>query len=459
MISVVVPVFNERATIPVVLKRIKAVAMDKEIIIVDDGSTDGTGEYLQSLNDPVIKVLLHPKNLGKGAALRTGFQYAKGEIVIIQDADLEYHPEEYPQLIKPILDNRADVVYGSRFIGAHRVFLYSHYIGNKALNFITNILYNTILTDMMTGYKVFRKEVIKNLTLKASGFGIEAEMTAEIFKHGYIVYEVPISYSGRSYAEGKKINWYHFFVELYWLLRQKLLTYNAPLDTLLKMGFLVNYNDLIYQQIKPFIGKKVLEIGAGIGNITRYLLKAEQLVVTEISDENIFYLNRRFGEYPDFKILKQYITDANIDELRSYNFDTVVIINVLEHIKDDKGVLATIRKVIQKDGRLLILVPALPYLLGDLDISVGHYRRYSKKDLVDLLHSAGFFIEEIHYFNFLGILGWFLSSKILKKKNFSYISLRLFDKLCWLLKLEKIFKFSFGLSLIAVCKKAEDITV
>jgi glycosyltransferase involved in cell wall biosynthesis len=453
MLSIIVPVYNERATIPIILKRIKSVPLDKEIIVVDDGSSDGTKEYLESLDDPIIKVVIHPKNLGKGAAVRTGFQCANGEIIIIQDADLEYHPEEYPELIKPILDGRADVVYGSRFIGVHRVFLFNHYVGNKILNFIANILYNTNLSDMMTGYKVFRQEVVKDLKLKAKGFGIEAEITAEIFKHNLRVYEVPISYSGRSYEEGKKINWYHFFVELYWLLRQKFVIYGVPLDTLLKIGSLKNYNHQIYKRIWPFIGKRVLEIGAGIGNITKYLLYSDQLLLIDLSDINIFYLKSRFKDYSHIKILKQDITDSSQEELKSYDFDTIICLNVLEHIKGDRETLMNIHGIMKEYTRFIIMVPALPFLMGSLDVSLGHYRRYSKKDLLNLLETTGFSVEQVDYFNLLGALGWFFNSKALKRKSFSRIQLWLFDRFSWLLSLESKCKLTFGISLIAICKK------
>ncbi|MCM8795548.1 MAG: glycosyltransferase [Candidatus Omnitrophica bacterium] len=453
MISVVVPVYNERPTIPIILKRIKNVPLDKEIIVVDDGSTDGTREFLESLRDSEIRVIFHPKNLGKGAALRTGFKYVNGDIIIIQDADLEYYPEEYLQLIKPITDGYADVVYGSRFIGTHRVFLFTHYFGNKILNFIANILYNTNLSDLMTGYKVFKRDVIKNLRLEANGFGIEAEITAEIFRRNLRVYEVPISYRGRTYEEGKKITWFHFFVELYWLIRQKFVIYNISLDTLLKMGFLRNYNRWIFNLIKPYLGKRILEIGAGIGNMTRYLLYAEQLVITDISDENIFYLKSYFGEYENIRILKQDIAGSELKELNNYDFDTIICLNLLEHIKDDKKALMNIYMLMKEDTRFIILSPALSLLMGSLDVSLGHYRRYNKKNLLYLLENTGFSVEKINYFNFLGAFGWFINSRILKKKSFSEIQIRLFDKFVKFLKLESIFKIPFGMSLIAVCKR------
>ncbi len=202
-----IPVYNEKNTLLDIIKRVEAVPIEKEIIIVDDFSTDGTREIMKGINSPDIKIYYHPHNRGKGAAIRTAIPHATGDIVLIQDADLEYDPMDYPRLIEPILDGRADVVYGSRFLGTHRAFLFWHYIGNKFLSFLTNLLYNTMLTDMETCYKVFRSDVIKGLNLKSDRFQVEPEITAKVFKKGYKVFEVPISYAGRDFKEGKKITW------------------------------------------------------------------------------------------------------------------------------------------------------------------------------------------------------------------------------------------------------------
>jgi glycosyltransferase involved in cell wall biosynthesis len=209
-LSVIIPVYNEAETLDLIMAAVAAVPVEKEIILVDDGSTDGSREKLQQFeNLDRIRVLYHDRNQGKGAAIRTGLAAAEGDLVIIQDADLEYDPREIPLLMQPILAGRADVVYGSRFMGAgpHRVLYFWHYLGNQLITLLSNMLTNLNLTDMETGYKLFRREVIQSITIEESRFGLEPEITAKVAKGHWRIYEIGISYSGRTYEEGKKIGW------------------------------------------------------------------------------------------------------------------------------------------------------------------------------------------------------------------------------------------------------------
>lgn len=220
-LSVVIPVYNEKKTLNEVILRVEAVSIDKEVIIVDDASTDGTRDLLKKYEKKEgFEVIYRPKNKGKGAALRAGFEIVKGEVIIIQDADLEYNPKDFHVLLEPIFDKRADVVYGSRFLGgSHRVLFFWHYIANKFLTTLSNMFTNINLTDMETGYKAFRREVIESISLKSNRFGFEPEFTMKVAQRKFVIYEVPISYDGRDYSEGKKINWKDGVAALWFILR------------------------------------------------------------------------------------------------------------------------------------------------------------------------------------------------------------------------------------------------
>ena len=219
-LSIVIPVYNEMTTLDEILKRVQSVPYDKEIIVVDDASTDGSTGWLRQISDENTTVLFHEQNRGKGAAVRTGFGHVSGDIIIIQDADLEYDPAEYGRLIEPILDGRADVVYGSRFTGGpQRVLFFWHYVGNRFLTLVSNMLTNINLSDMETCYKVFRSSLLEKITIKSNRFGFEPEITAKFAQQRCRIYEVPISYSGRNYEEGKKITWRDGLAALFHIIR------------------------------------------------------------------------------------------------------------------------------------------------------------------------------------------------------------------------------------------------
>ena len=238
-LSVIMPVYNEIGTIAEILRRVRAVELavpvgygsdngttvgfEREVVIVDDGSTDGTREVLRALEgEPDLVIVFHERNQGKGGAVRTGLQHASGDVMVIQDADLEYDPRDYPALLQPIVEGRSQVVYGSRFRGGPtRAMFFWHMVGNRFLTMATNFLYNTILSDMETGYKVFTREVAEQLDLQSSGWGFDPEITAQILKRGYRIYEVPISYTGREFEEGKKISWRDGLTVLWTLLKYR----------------------------------------------------------------------------------------------------------------------------------------------------------------------------------------------------------------------------------------------
>jgi glycosyltransferase involved in cell wall biosynthesis len=222
-LSVIVPVYDERNTVVEIVRRMRAVdiPLEREFVLVDDGSTDGTREVLRQLTDSTVRVIYHEKNRGKGAAIRSGLEQVTGDLVLVQDADLEYDPEDWPKLLAPVLRGKAQVVYGSRFTGERRNMLFLHWIGNRFLSLVTNVLYNTTLSDMETCYKLFDRSVLSGITLRSSRFDFEPEVTAKVLRRGIRIYEVPISYAGREFHEGKKITWRDGVVALWTLVKYR----------------------------------------------------------------------------------------------------------------------------------------------------------------------------------------------------------------------------------------------
>lgn len=455
-LSIIIPAYNEINTILELIRLVQEEEHEKEIIIIDDYSTDGTRQLLKEIKDANVRVFFNDLNMGKGYCLRKGIAQATGDIVIIQDADLEYYPDEYSILIEKIIKSKADVVYGSRFLGAHRIFHFYHYLGNRVLNMIANIVLNTNLSDLMTCYKAFKTPVVKSLVLKANRFGIEPEITAEIFKRGYKVYEVPISYNGRSYDEGKKITWKDFFRCLYWLFRAVFRGVDVGKHTLLRMTLMKKNNGWTFSKIEPFLGNDILELGSGIGTFSKFLVgKMQKVMLTDINPDHVENLKTRFISNPKVDVLEADV--LKIDEaVGDAKFDTVIAINMLEHVEDDVQAIRKFKKVFAVGGRLLLIVPAHNLLYGVFDKKLRHYRRYEKAGLKQLLENEGFCIEKIEYMNSLAAIGWFLTFKLLRRKRMPLSSVVIGDKLIPLVAfIEKFIKFPFGLSLFCVAKVKE----
>jgi glycosyltransferase involved in cell wall biosynthesis len=460
LLSVIIPCYNERATVAELMRRVRAVPIDKEIIVVDDQSTDGSRAIVAGLADewPEVRQIIQPVNQGKGAAIRRGIQEARGEIVLIQDADLEYDPEEYPKLIQPIVDGHADAVFGSRFEGyPRRVMLFWHRMGNTFLTFLSNATTNLDLTDMETCYKVFRRDVIQSIKLNSNRFGIEPEITAKLARRGYRIFEVPIAYYGRDYWEGKKINWKDGFAAIWTILRYGLFhdSTSEPrtFTQVRRRSRLGRYNRWVWDRIAPFVGQRVLEVGAGSGAMTRFLYGREYVVASDRETPYVDRLRNAFRRRPGIAVETVDLESDNSLVMKQQRFDTITLINVLEHVADDAGALRRAHEILEAEGRVVVFVPADRSLFGSIDRGIGHQRRYEKDELVARLEEAGFTIEHVSWQNEIARLAWKINSKLLGYQALPSGQSRLYDRLVPLFRMLEGENPPRGLSLIAVGRK------
>jgi glycosyltransferase involved in cell wall biosynthesis len=466
LLSVIVPVFNERHTLAKILERVRAVPIRKEIVLVDDASTDGTREQIERIvatwpddDDNQLRVFLQERNAGKGAAVRRAIDEVRGEITLIQDADLEYNPDEYPQLIAPILSGDAEVVYGSRFLGGpRRVLFFRHTMGNRLLTFLSNLFTDLNLTDMETCYKVFRTDIIKRLNLQSNRFGMEPEITAKLAKMGCRIYEIPISYHGREYWEGKKIGWKDGFSAIWTIVKYSLTDGGAGEDpgyvTLRRMRNARRYNDWVWSLLEPHVGNRVLEVGCGVGNFTHYLRQREYVLATDNNAEYLGMLRTSTEHLDNVEVEDINWEEPDFDALRAHEFDTIICLNVLEHIENDRGALAAFAAILRPGGQLVLQVPAMQQIYGEIDRAIGHHRRYERRALEGLLAEAGFDVVESRYFNVPGILGWYVNAVLLGRRTIPGLQARMANLLVPLLQLEQRFSPQFGMALIAVGVKS-----
>jgi glycosyltransferase involved in cell wall biosynthesis len=467
LLSILIPVYNERA---VVRRSLQAVLdaplpedLERELVIVDDCSRDGTWDILREIaaSEPRIRLFRHEVNQGKGAAVRTAIGYAQGDFCLIQDADLEYDANEYPILMKPLLEGRADAVFGSRYLSGEqrRVLPYWHTQINQFLTFVSNIFSNINLTDMETCYKVFRTDLLKSIPIRSNRFGIEPELSMKCAKRRLRIYEVPISYHGRSYEEGKKIGWRDGLQALgvilkFWLIDD---LYVAPegRGALINLTRTPNYLKWITETIRPWLGDRILEIGAGDGTFAGRLMgRRTRYVAAEGDAIELHALRNRFLRTPNVVVEKWSPRKPEADPAWDGEFDSALCLNVLEGVPDPASTLRVLHRALRPGGSLVLLAPLGASLYGPVDRKMGQLRRFDLEPLRRLLGDAGFLIEECRTINKAGRLAWSLNNRIQSKGHLSKPQLKVFDKTLFLWKLlDRVLPWQ-GLSAIVRAQKA-----
>jgi glycosyltransferase involved in cell wall biosynthesis len=436
-----------------------------QVIVVDDCSEDGTPGALQAFEaeekrKPTPKMewmfLSHERNLGKGGAILTALQHATCDISVIHDADLEYHPKDLLRLVQIFVQEKADAVFGSRFAGdVRRVLNYRHQVGNRLLTFLCNLVTNLNLTDMETCYKAVRTDLLKSIPIESRDFRVEPELTIKLAKRRARIYEIPISYSGRTYEEGKKINWKDGFRALWAIVRfgasDNIYVQDEYGSQMLgRLSHASRYNAWLADAIRDYCGNRVLEIGSGVGNITKHLIPRAEYVASDINPLYLTTLTALTDDRPYLRTTHCDVADADTFPMTDEGFDTVVCLNVIEHIDDDRGALSNIKRVLADRGRAIVLVPQGHWNFGTLDEVLEHKRRYSKTSLTKLAEDCGFKVTKLIELNRIGTFAWYLNGKIMRRRTFGLFQIWTLNALTPLFRLADTFLPLPSLSLIAV---------
>jgi glycosyltransferase involved in cell wall biosynthesis len=459
-LSVLMPVFNEVRTLRTIVQRVLDIdtSMSIELVCVDDGSSDGSWQVLEELAraEPRVVALRHSRNRGKGAALRTAIGRMTGSVAVIQDADLEYDPGDIPRLIAPILDGRADVVYGSRFSASaeRRVLLFWHSVGNQLITLISNALNDLNLTDIETGYKAIRADMLSRLRLTADGFGIEPEITARLAQWGARIYEVSISYHGRTYDEGKHIGWRDGVEALALMLKYRFLDtrFVTDADHLTRRN-LVRGRGLRKWLLSEFaedLGRRVLEVMPGPGITSALLLDRTRLVLADDSRVHLETLHRRYGHLENVSFVHGISDDLEV-ECTKADIDTVICFDGLQRVDRPVELLSRLANCLPGNGRILIHVPQGPEIFGLLDQSLGHRLRFTRASLKQAIAASGLEISWMRDFNRLG--RWFWQAQAKDRDSISPVVSRLLSMTLPLARWVDRLRIGRGLSLLAVATK------
>ncbi|MDR2704510.1 MAG: glycosyltransferase [Planctomycetaceae bacterium] len=445
VLSILIPVYNEQAYLERLVDRVAAAwlpeGLQKEIIIVNDASKDRTPEVIRKLCEryPIIRTFEQPTNQGKGAAIRRAIEEMTGDFAIIQDADLEYDPNEYHLMLKPLLEGYADVVYGSRFASREmrKVLFYHHKLGNYLLTFLSNLVTGLDLTDMETCYKAFRGQVLKSIPLRSNRFGIEPEITVKIAKRGLSVYEVPISYHGRKYSEGKKIGWKDGISAIWTILKYWFLDdYTKESDVLQVQSSpdsLRRYYHNIVRCSLPYLGNKILELESHVGLISRLLPQREQLVVSDHREECVRFLENLYDGNAVVSVIRlDPDADSNSDSddtLPNAEFDSILYVHGLQKTENDAATLKRIYKMLRPGGNAILVVPQHPSLFCKLDKTLGYRRRYTKRNLCQLCWENGFRIVKCRSVHASAYFSWLVNGVLFRRAGIGKVQLKILNML------------------------------
>ena len=476
-LSVIVPAYNEQYLVGTSLARLRVLGESPllemvKVIVVDDGSSDATAQaitdFRESLEsgpiDPKFSWIWvrHEKNQGKGAAIRTGLSHVDTDLVVIHDADLEYHPRDLLQMVELFLNEDADAVFGSRFMpgGYKRALFFRHALGNKFLTFLCDLVCDLNLTDMETCYKMVRADLLKSIPLESSTFDVEPELAIKLAKRGARIFEVPISYSGRTYGEGKKIGWKDGVRALWAILRYAASDRiysgdESGAEILERLNRAPRFTRWMADVIQPYLGKRVLEIGAGIGNMSVHLMPRPVYWATDVNPHYLEKLCSLRSTRPYMRVA--YADAADFATYPSgQEFDTVICLNVVEHIPDDVGTLRNVWDALEDGGRAIILVPFGPKLYGSLDEVLGHCRRYTEEQLIEVAQRAGFRVETMLKFNRTGSFAWWLNGKVLHRRTFGLGQIRILNVMTPVFRLVDSWLPLPPLSIIGIFRKDQN---